>query len=114
VREQRKIERIQPYVAPCRLVVGERALSAYVTDLSEAGARVTSETPPPAAGTKVVLEIRIGRRPARSRLQGEVEWVRTEDGSNLFGLSFAHLPTDQQQALNQVVADFRRRAAEIA
>ena len=115
MRDQRKNVRIQPFVTPCRVVVGSRAIAAYVTDLSEAGARVTCEASPPSTGTVVVLEIRIGRSVARSHLSGEIAWVKAADGgSSVFGLSFANLPTDQQQALNQLVGDFRRRAAEIA
>jgi hypothetical protein len=114
VREQRKTERIQPFVAPCRIVAGPRAFSAYLTDLSAAGARVHCEAEPPAVGTAVVLEIRITRRPPRSRITGHVEWVKPAERASLFGLSFANVAADQQRALDGLVADFRRRATEIA
>ncbi len=114
MNEQRKTVRIQPFVAPCRVVANERALSGYLTDLSEAGARVTCEAEPPAPEAAVTLELRIGRVAARSRLPARVEWVRAQESGSVFGLSFAGLPAEQQAALKAVVAEFRRLASEIA
>jgi hypothetical protein len=114
VNEKRKALRIQPFVAPCRLVASERTLMGYLTDLSEAGARVTTEAEPPAAEAPVTLALRIGRVAARSRLDARVEWVRRQDPGWVFGLSFAGLPPHQQAALKAVVAEFQRLAAEIA
>jgi hypothetical protein len=114
VSEQRKTVRIQPFVAPCRVVANERALSGYLTDLSEAGARVTCEAEPPAPQTAVTLELRIGRVAARSRLQARVEWARPQEGGSVFGLSFAGLPGEERAALKAVVAEFQRMASEIA
>jgi hypothetical protein len=95
VTEHRRIPRIQPFVAPCRVVLEGRALAGYLTDLSEAGARITSEAEPPVALSTVTLELRIGRVPARSRLQAKVAWVKKEDTGATFGLSFADLPAEQ-------------------
>jgi hypothetical protein len=114
VKEQRKTVRIQPFVAPCRVVAGNRALTGYLTDLSEAGARVICEAESPAAQTEVTLELRIGRVAARSRLQARVEWVKPQEDGGVFGLSFAGLPVEKQAALKAVVAEFQRMASEIA
>ena len=114
MNEQRKTLRIQPFVAPCRVVTKERAWSGYLTDLSEAGARVTCEAEPPAKDAAVTLELRIGRVATRSRLQARVEWVRAQESGSVFGLSFAGLAGEQQAALQAVVAEFRRMASEIA
>ena len=50
--EQRKTPRIHPFVAPCRVVSESRAVAGYLTDLSEAGARVTCETDPRPTGMR--------------------------------------------------------------
>jgi hypothetical protein len=86
----------------------------YLTDLSEAGARVNTDVEPPGADALVTLALRIGRVAARSRLDARVEWVRKQDAGWMFGLSFAGVPVDQQAALKSVVAEFQRLAAEIA
>ena len=114
MNDQRKTLRIQPFVAPCRVVTKEHALSGYLTDLSEAGARVTCEADPPAPDVTVTLELRIGRVATRSRLQARVQWVQAQASGSIFGLSFAGLPEEQQAALQAVVAEFRRMASEIA
>jgi PilZ domain len=112
--EQRKTPRIQPFVAPCRVVTGSSTLPGYLTDLSEAGARVTCDATPPAEGEEVTLELRIGRVAARSRVPARVEWVRPTERGSTFGLSFAGLAPDPQKSLRAVVAEFRRLADEIA
>jgi hypothetical protein len=96
------------------VIAGGRALTGYLTDFSEAGARVQSDAPPPAAESEVTLELRIGRVPARSRLTARVQWVKPDGKTASFGLSFAAVPAEQQNALRAVVAEFRRLADEIA
>ena len=112
--EQRRTPRIQPFVAPCRVVTGSRALAGYLTDLSEGGARVTCEADPPAEGEAVTLELRIGRVAARSRVPAHIEWVKPAAKGCVFGLSFAGLGPEPMKALRGVVAEFRRMADEIA
>jgi hypothetical protein len=114
VNEQRKTVRIQPFVAPCRVIAGARGVTGYLTDLSEAGARVTSTEAPPRDQEAVTLELRIGRVAARSRLAAKVEWVKAQETGHAFGLSFAGMPQEQQKALKSVVTEFRRLASEIA
>jgi hypothetical protein len=112
--EQRKTVRIQPFVAPCRVIAGERGVLGYLTDLSEAGARVTCDQEPPREDEPVTLQLRIGRAAARSRLAAKVEWVKAQSSGHVFGLSFAGMPKEQQKALQTVVSEFRRLASEIA
>ena len=114
MNDQRKTVRIQPFVAPCRVIAGDRGVPGYLTDLSEAGARVTCEADPPKEDSDVTLELRIGRVAARSRLGAKVEWVKGQETTHSFGLSFAGMPPEQQKALKAVVAEFRRLASEIA
>src|SRR5262245_11033017 len=113
--EQRGTPRIQPFVAPCRILEGSRGHTAYLTDLSIRGARVSWEGPALARGAPVVLEIKIGRKAAHSRLHAEVKWARpSARGGHSFGLTFENLPAAEQQALEAVVAEFRRRAEQLA
>lgn len=115
--DNRRTPRIQPYVAPCRVIDGARRLAAYVTDLSLAGARVCCDAQPPGPGTPVVLEVRLGRRFPLSRLHGEVKWVRPSgkpEGGHVFGLTFAGITADEQRVVETVLEEFQRRAAELA
>jgi len=114
VTEQRRTPRIQPFVAPCRVIADGRSFTGYITDFSEAGARVQTDGATPAAEREVVLELRIGRVPTRSRLTARVEWARPEAKAGSFGLSFSAIAAEQQSALRAVVAEFRRLADEIA
>lgn len=114
-KEKRKTPRIQPYVAPCLVVDHTRRIPAYVTDLSPKGARVVCDGEPPLAGAAVVIEVRIGRKVARSRLPALVKWARPGPrGSHLVGLTFEDLAGEEQGDLEAVVEEFRRRAAQIA
>jgi hypothetical protein len=116
--DKRRAPRIQPYVAPCRVLEGTRRLTGYLADLGYQGARVHCEAPPPAVGAAVILEVRLGRRTSpRSRLLGEVKWVRARGGQaagHMFGVTFKELTSEQQRAVESVVEEFRRRAAELA
>lgn len=115
VREKRKTPRIQPYVARCLVVDSARRIPAYVTDLSPGGARVVCDGEPPRSGASVVIEVRIGRKIARSRLPAVVKWVRPgHGGSRLLGLTFRGLGREERRGLEAVVEEFHRRAAQIA
>jgi PilZ domain len=114
--EKRKALRIQPYVVPCRVVEGSRRKSGYVTELSTDGLRIACEADPPALNSQVVIEVRLARRIAHTRLPGEVRWVRrgdTEGGLNSFGLTFDGITEDERRTLEAVVEDFYRRVQEI-
>jgi hypothetical protein len=108
--EKRKTPRIQPWVSPCVVVEGSRRLPAYFTDLSIRGARLSTEAPPPAAHARVVVEVRLARALAPSRIPGQVKWVKPVDKGYQFGLTFVGITADLQRTLEAVVEEFRRLA----
>jgi len=108
--EKRKTPRIRPWVAPCVVVDGARRLPAYFTDLSVRGARLSTDEPPPAAHARVVVEARLGRAVAPSRLPGQVKWVKAAGKGHEFGITFVGITSELQRSLEGVVADFRRLA----
>ncbi len=114
VQEKRRTPRIQPFVAPCRYVVGEQRVPGFLTDLSRAGGRVQTEASPPAVGTRVTLEARLGHQALPVRLAATVRWVGSSPrGGNVFGVSFDGIGPEEQRVLDGVVAEFERRAASI-
>lgn len=115
--EKRRTPRIQPYVAPCRVLDRTRRVAGYVMDLSPRGARVSVEGDPPAAGSTVIIEVRFARTSPHSLLPGQVRWIRGPEGPkpmHTFGMTFEGLTAEQSQVLNAVVEEFRRRADELA
>jgi hypothetical protein len=115
--EKRRTPRIQPYVAPCRVLDRSRRVAGYVMDLSPRGARVTVESDPPAPGSTVIVEVRFARTSPHSLLPGQVRWVRGPEGPKgtfTFGMTFEGLTAEQHQVLNGVVEEFRRRAEELS
>jgi hypothetical protein len=114
-KEKRRTDRIEPFVAPCRVAKGSRRLAAYLTDLSARGGRVHCDERAPRSGSAVVIEMRVGRQVTHLRLPAAVKWVRsTPRGGQDFGFTFGRLDRAARQALEAVIGDFRRRAAEIA
>lgn len=110
--EKRKEERVQPLIVRCRVLEeGRAAWPAYVTELSLAGARVSCEVPPPAAGTRLVLELDFGPGQARPRLPAELRWSATSGRGHTFGVSFAGHTGEEQVVLAATLDEFRRRAA---
>ena len=68
----------------------------------------------PAVGSLVVLEVRLDPRLGPSRLPSRVLWARsTDDGGLTVGLSFAELAEAEQRTLEEVVEEYRRKAAEL-
>jgi hypothetical protein len=113
--EKRHTQRIQPFVAPCRYVLGEERLPGFLTDISERGGRIHTEVEPPAVGTALTVEARLGRKATPLRLPGTVRWSRPAPrGGFLFGLLFEGVSPEEQAALEAVVDEFRRRAASIS
>jgi hypothetical protein len=114
-RENRQAPRIQPFVAPCRWVLGDRRVPGFLTDLSVRGGRIHTDGEPPAVGTALVVEVRLGRQATHLRIPATVRWSKVPSrGGVLFGVSFAGVGGDEQKALEAVVEEFRRRAASIA
>lgn len=115
--EKRKAPRIQPYVAPCRLLHRGRQLPGYLNDLGPLGARLSCDEPPPAVGEGVVLEVRFSRRAVYSPLPAIVKWSRSAArpaGRHVVGLTFREVSAEQQRLLDAVLEEFRRRAALLA
>ena len=117
-REKRQARRIQPFVAPCRVVHRARRILGHIVDLSPRGARVASEEPLPKAGAKIVVEARLNPGATTyTLLPGEIKWVRTATRplkGQLCGVTFKRLSGPQQLALEFVLYEFRRRAAQLS
>jgi hypothetical protein len=112
--EKRQTQRIQPFVAPCRYVLDGRRVPGFLTDLSERGGRVHTEAEPPAAGTTLIVEVRLGHQAVPVRLPATVRWAGSAPrGGSMFGVSFDGIGPDEQRILDGVVEEFRRRAASI-
>lgn len=112
--EKRHTPRIQPFVAPCRYVLGEARTPAFLTDLSERGGRIQTDVVPPAVGETLTVEARLGQRAVPLQLPATVRWARPSPrGGHVFGLSFHGVPPEDQAVLDAVVEEFRRRAASI-
>ena len=111
---RRQAQRIQPYVAPCRYVHGEERVSAFLTDISRGGGRVSAAPEPPKVGSTVTIELRVARQPVALRLPAIVRWSRqAERGGYVFGVSFDGVGPGEQEALDSLVEGFLRRAASI-
>jgi hypothetical protein len=114
-REQRKGDRIQPFLAPCRVVHGGGRFAGHLVELSMEGGRVACKATPPAAGSDVVLEVRFGKSPQRTRLPAQVRWAgRAPDAADghLFGVTFTAMG-DAEQAVTAALDEFRRRVAAL-
>jgi hypothetical protein len=112
--EKRHIQRIQPFVAPCRYVLGGQRLPGFLTDISERGGRIHTDVEPPEVGTTLTVEARLGRQATPVRLPATVRWARPAPrGGFLFGMSFDGVGPEEQKVLDGVVDEFRRRAAQI-
>jgi hypothetical protein len=115
--EKRRSPRIQPYVAPCKVLDRARRVSGYVMDLSPTGARIMVENEPPAPGATIVIEVRFARESPHSILPGQVRWVKGPEGPKptfTFGMTFEGLTGEQGLVLGRVVEEFRRRAEELS
>ena len=115
-RIKRRAPRIQPFVAPCRVLDGPRQFAGYLTDLSIGGAQVSVGVRPPEPGTSVVLQVRLGGRFSATRLPSEVRWARLQEAENTysFGVAFKDLTPAEQETLEAALKEFRKRAAELA
>jgi hypothetical protein len=114
-REKRGTLRLQPFVVRCRLSWTNGKASAYITDLSDRGARLSLQDEPPAAGMRVVIDVRFRSEQRHGRLHGEVKWRRTLEpaGGYCVGVRFANLGVEERALLDRVVAGFRSQAARI-
>ncbi len=111
---ERQTARIQPFVTPCRYVVGERRVAGFLTDISKRGGRIQTDEEPPAIGKLITLEARLGRQATHLRIPATVRWVRpSARGGFVFGVSFEGIGPAEQRVLDGVIDEFRRRAASI-
>ena len=111
---ERKTVRIQPFVAPCRYVVGDSRVPGFLTDISTSGCRVQTDNEPPAKGTTLAIEVRLAGKPTHLRIPGVVRWAHTSPrGGFVFGVSFEGIGPDEQRVVDDIVEAFRRRAASI-
>ena len=113
--EKRQNERIQPFVAACRYVVGGQRIPGFLTDLSSGGARIHSDVEGPSVGTSVVVEVRMGRQATHVHLPATVRWGKVSSrGGFVFGMSFDGIGGEEQRVLDGVSEEFRRRAPQLA
>jgi hypothetical protein len=113
--EKRRAPRIPPFVASCRYVVGESRHVGLLSDLSRLGARVHGESEAPSQGSEVVVEVKLGRKATHVRIPGTVRWARASPrGGVVFGMSFDGIDPGAQKILDDVIEEFRRRAAQLA
>jgi hypothetical protein len=111
---KRQTQRIQPFVAPCRYVLGDERFPGFLTDISGKGGRVHTEIEPPPPGATLAVEARLGRRATSLRLPATVRWTRPAPrGGFVFGVLFEGVGLEEQKVLDAVVDEFRRRAASI-
>jgi PilZ domain len=114
-RVQRQGERIQPFLAPCRVTHGGRRFAGHLIELSREGGRVACKVAPPPEGASVLIEVRFGKAPVRTRLPAQVRWSgpqpNPQDG-HLFGVTFA-AADEAEHAVEAALSEFRRRAAAI-
>jgi hypothetical protein len=114
-QEKRQTQRIQPFVAPCRYVVGKDRIPGFLTEVSKRGGRIHTEVEPPPVGTTLDVEARLGRQATHLPFPATVRWVRPASrGGFLFGVSFDGVGPEEQRILDGVVDEFRRRAASIS
>ena len=113
-REKRETGRIQPFVTPCKVIDGERTLSAYLTDLSTRGARISSNASLGRGAQSVVIEVRLSRGSAACKLPARIQWMQAgskRGEAAVFGVTFEGIAAEEQTQLVSVVKEFRRRAA---
>jgi hypothetical protein len=110
---KRQVSRIHPFVAPCRLEAEGRGIVGYLADLSPCGTRVCTDDLPPPVGTRVGLEVRLGRG-AWLHLQAEVKWSHEVPGGRFrhaLGLTFHDLDVPGREAIDATVKEIERRAS---
>ncbi len=112
--EKRSVPRVQPFIAPCLLIDGERRVVGYLTDLSPRGAQVACDEPPPAAGSAVTLEVKFTPPTPRCRVPAQLRWCNPGPTGHVCGLTFEGLEGEDQAILEEVVERVRRLAAQLS
>jgi len=112
--EKRSVPRVQPFIAPCLLLDGERRVVGYLTDLSPRGAQVACDETPPAPGSTVTLEVKFTPPTPRCRVPAHVRWCEPRPTGHVCGLTFEGLQGEDRTILEEVIERVRRLAAELA
>jgi hypothetical protein len=112
--EKRSVPRVQPFIASCSLIDGERRLEGYLTDLSPRGAQVATDAEPPAAGARVTLEVRFAPPTPRCRVPAHVRWSKPGPTGHVCGLTFEGLDDEERAVLEEVIARVKRLAAQLS
>ena len=112
--EKRSVPRVQPFIAPCLLLDGERRVVGYLTDLSPRGAQVACDEPPPSPGSTVTLEVKFTPPTPRCRVPAHVRWCEPRPTGHVCGLTFEGLQGEDRTILEEVIERVRRLAAELA
>lgn len=116
-REKRGTRRLEPFVAPCRIIDGGRSLSAYLTDLSTQGARISANASLEVGAQSIVIEVRFSRRSPACRLPARIQWMHAGSKAGeaaVFGVTFEGMAAEEQAQLEAVLREFERRAALLA
>ncbi|HET8644008.1 MAG TPA: PilZ domain-containing protein [Vicinamibacteria bacterium] len=112
--EKRSVPRVQPFIAPCLLIFGERRVGGYLTDLSPRGAQVSCDEEPPEAGSVITLEVRFTPPTPRCRVPAHVRWTKPAASGHQCGLTFEDLGEEDRAILEDVIARVRRLAAQLS
>lgn len=112
--EKRSVPRVQPFIAPCLLIAGERRVGGYLTDLSPRGAQVSTEEAPPEPGSSITLEVRFTPPTPRCRVPAQVIWSKPGASGHQCGLTFEGLGDEDRGILEEVIGRVRRLAAQLS
>lgn len=112
--EKRSVPRVQPFIAPCLLISGERRVGGYLTDLSSRGAQVSCDEVPPDPGAAITLEVRFTPPTPRCRVPALVAWTKPAARGHQCGLTFENLGGEDRAVLEEAIARVRRLAAQLS
>jgi hypothetical protein len=100
------------------VIAGSKILTAYLTDLSQKGARISSNEPLSKGARALVIEVRLSRAVPACRLSARIRWRqagrRGAGEAAVFGVTFARLARGEQALLRSALLEVRRRAALVA
>jgi hypothetical protein len=113
--ENRRTQRLDPFVVACTVVQAEHRVRGFLTDLSPRGAKISCQDAAPEDGAEVVIEVRFGRREPLARLPGRVRWSRRPDDTRAsFGVVFERPSAEARSLVDSAIEAFRRRAELIS
>jgi PilZ domain len=114
-QEKRRAVRLSPFVVACRVAHGDVQFPAFMTELSELGARITCDDSCPPVGARVLVEVKLARKAVQvARLSGVVVWVGSASRGPSFGVEFDQISEKDGAALARAVDDFQRLAQKLS